>query len=64
MRLLTNDPPQVFQTLAAAEAAAAQLAQGEDEGWTYQVVPDPKGSGRCIIKVYDEDGEFISNLTR
>lgn len=64
MRLLTNDPPRIFNTQAQAEAAATQLAQGEDEGWTYRVIPDPKGSGRCIIKAYDEDGQFISNLTR
>jgi hypothetical protein len=63
MHLLTNAPPRVFTTKDQAEAAAAQMAQGEDEGWTYRVIPDPKGSGRCIIKVYDKDGEFVSNWT-
>ncbi|MFA7331981.1 MAG: hypothetical protein WC326_13005 [Candidatus Delongbacteria bacterium] len=64
MLLLTNAPTWVFLTEAEAEKAATDLGKGEAEGWTYTVVPDPIGSGRCIIKVYDENGEFISNLTR
>jgi hypothetical protein len=63
MLLLTNAPTRVFANKAEADHAAAQLAQGEDEGWTYTVIPDPKGSGRCTIEIRDEEGEFVSKLT-
>lgn len=63
MRLLTNAPLRLFNTQAEAGKAAAELASGETEGWTYTVVPDPKGSGRCTIDVRDEDGHFVSKLT-
>ncbi|MFA7332450.1 MAG: hypothetical protein WC326_15380 [Candidatus Delongbacteria bacterium] len=63
MLLLTNAPTWVFHTQAEAGKAAAELASGETEGWTYTVVLDPMGSGRCTIDVRDEDGEFVSKLT-
>jgi hypothetical protein len=63
MLLLTNAPTRVFANKAEADQAAAQLAQGEDEGWTYTVIPDPKGFGCCTIEIHDEDGHFVSKLT-
>jgi hypothetical protein len=63
MRLLTNAPTRIFNTLAEANKAAAELATGEDEGWTYTPILDPKGSGRCTIEIRDEDGHFVSKLT-
>lgn len=63
MRLLSSAPARIFATLAEADNAAAELATGETEGWTYTVIPDPKGSGRCTIEIRDEDGRFVSKLT-
>ena len=63
MLLLTNAPTRIFTTRAAADKAAAELASGESDGWTYTVIPDPKGSGRCTIEIHDEDGHFVSKLT-
>lgn len=63
MLLLTSAPTWVFLTQAEADKAAAEPASGETEGWTYMVILDPKGSGRCTIDVHDEDGHFVSKLT-
>lgn len=64
MRLLTDAPAWIFNTMADAEKAAAELANGETEGWTYTPLLDPKGSDRCTIEIRDENGEFVSKLTR
>ncbi len=57
--LITNQPHRIYNTIATAVAAENNA---DADGWNYVVVPDPKGSGRAIIKVYDEDGEFLDNL--
>jgi hypothetical protein len=54
-------PHTVYPTVEAAEAIAAANA-ADDDGWEYRVVPDPQGSGKAIIKIYDEAGEFVGNL--
>lgn len=59
--ILLNHIHAVFPTVAAAEAVAAQNA-AEDDDWEYRVVPDPQGSGRAIIKIFDEDKLFVGNL--
>lgn len=51
---------QIFPSEAEANAAVALLDDGED--LTYQVVVDPAGTGKAIIRVYDMDGEFIHNF--
>ena len=45
-----------------AKRVAAELNQDED-GWTYKVEnnPNPNGHQTAIIKIYDEDGEFVGN---
>jgi hypothetical protein len=49
----------IFSTVAKAEAVLPE----SDEDLHYEVVPDPKGSCRAVIKVYDaETGSFIGNL--
>ncbi len=60
MLLLCDLPARVFNTVEIAQNFADSI---NDDEWDYKVIPDPKGSGRAIIKVYDEDGEFISNWT-
>ena len=45
-----------------AEQVAAELNEDND-GWTYKVEnnPNPDGPKTAIIKIYDEDGEFVGN---
>jgi len=45
---------------AKANELAAALQAGDDDGWTYTAIHDPKGTGYSYIAIYDEDGEFIS----
>jgi len=54
-------PAKIYASAPKAEEAANLIRSGEDEGWEYRVIPDPKGSGKAIIKVYDEDGEFVGD---
>lgn len=55
-------PSTVF-TLAQAEAiAAGQNADPDNDGWTWTVRPDPLGSGRAVIDIHDDDGEFVATL--
>lgn len=49
---------------AMPQAKAEELAEGLnlDDDWTYVVRNDPKGSGKSVIDIYDEDGEFVGTL--
>ena len=38
---------------------AGELQAG-DEDWTYKVIKNPLGTGLSIIKIYDEDGEYVA----
>jgi hypothetical protein len=58
---LINQPHTVFNTVSAAETIASRC-NDDGDGWEYRVVPDPLGSGRAIIKVFDEDGFQLGNL--
>lgn len=51
----------IYNTVAEAEEAAA-ANRAIDEEWTYLVVPDPKGSGRAIVRILDEDGDELGKL--
>ncbi len=51
----------VFSDEAKANAVAAQI-QRDDPDWSYSVVPDPKGSGRAVIEIRDEDGVLIGKV--
>lgn len=59
--MLLRNRDKVYNTEAEAEAAALEL-RSEDPDWAYIVSVDPKGSGRALIKIYDENGAFISNF--
>lgn len=39
------------------DAIVAMLNQ--DDGFEYRVRHDPKGTGRSVIEVYDEEGNYI-----
>lgn len=61
MMATLNHTHTIYQNEAAASAVAASMQAGDDD-WTYKVIPDPKGSGRAIIAMYDEAGEFVENV--
>lgn len=44
-----------------AERVAKEM-KASDPDWDYVVCHDPKGTGQSFIKIYDEDGEFVSKL--
>jgi len=54
---------QIFRPTTKAYQVAAEM-QANDEDWTYQVIenPNPGGPDTAIIKIYDEDGEFVANV--
>lgn len=53
----------VYTIFGSAEAAQKIVdANAGDDGWRFEVSVDPKGSGRAVVKVYDETGEFVANL--
>ena len=55
---IANQPHTVFNTEAAAMLICADLEVNE-----FRVIKDPKGSGRCIVEVLDEEtGEVIGKL--
>ncbi len=55
--------PDMLLPLAKAADFAAILNGNEDDDWTYEVDKDPKGedgAGFARVKIFDEDGEFVS----
>ena len=52
----------IFNSEEEARSVADPLNEGDQDGWTYKVSVDPKGSGRAFIIIYDEDGDFVANL--
>jgi len=59
MWLNFNNVP-VSRPIELAKAAVEEL--GDLDDWTAVVVPNPKNPARAIVKVYDEDGEFLGYL--
>lgn len=58
---LLNRPATLY-TPEKAEAAAAELNAGDEDGWTYTAVHDPKGAGLSLVEIRDEDGEVVGRL--
>lgn len=56
------DRTTVFATVAEAKAVADTMS-ADDPDWTYTIVPDPKGTGKAIVKIYDEDAYFVANVS-
>ena len=56
---LLNLPHKLF-TPERAEIVAKTLNDSDDD-WTYVVQHCPQGTGLSFIKIFDEDGEFVSN---
>ena len=59
---IISQPYRIFNSVEEANIEADKLNADPEDDWEYRVVPDPKGSGRALIKIYDEDGEFVENL--
>ena len=57
MLLMPHHPHKVFINRAAAEA----VVEGWDEN-EYRINEDPKGSGRCIIEILDEETGEVDGL--
>ena len=60
MMLMLDTTPRFFSP-AEGERAAAELTEGEEDGWTYEIDRDPTGRSAYVrIRVTDEDGEFVA----
>ena len=53
----------IYTSATKANEVAKILKAGDDDNWEYRVVPDPKGSGKAIIKIYDEENKFVGDLS-
>ncbi len=62
MHLNIANRPHITFAPEAVDAAAATLNEDEEDGLTYIVHHDPKGTGRSYIEVLDEDGEHIADF--
>ncbi len=60
MTAVLNHTHTIYQDANAASVAASSMQAGDDD-WTYKVVVDPKGSGRAVVAIHDEDGVFVAN---
>lgn len=49
----------IFNSLESAKVVADGLNASDDD-WTYEVDQSPI-NGKCVIKIYDEDGCFVAN---
>jgi hypothetical protein len=56
--LIGNHPPHIFANYEAALAACVYMDANE-----YRIDTDPKGTGRCLVRVLDEEtGEVVGSL--
>jgi hypothetical protein len=51
----------VYPTAEHADEAVAYL-QTDDNDWDYLVVLDPKGTGKAVIAVFDEEHHYLGLL--
>ena len=47
---------------ARADEVAGELNENEEEGWSYRVQHDPKGTGSSFVKIFDDEGFYVGNL--
>ncbi len=61
--MITLDTTHTIFSQDDAEKTIAELGEDND-GWTYKIEnnPNPTGPKTAIIKIYDEDGEFVALL--
>jgi len=60
--MMLNNRPKTFFSPKDAEANAEILRSGDEDGWTYEAIHDPKGIGWSFIEVHDEDGELLGTM--
>jgi hypothetical protein len=55
---IINQPGKIFANYAAAAKACAMMESNE-----FRIDADPKGSGRCLVRILDEEtGEVVGTL--
>lgn len=59
MKVIRNTP-HIFTHEEAARLA--ETLKRDDPTWDYRVIRDPQGGPMSIIKVYDEEGEYVETL--
>ena len=57
MQSMLNHVHNTFDPIKV-DAIAAQM-QANDNDWKYVVRHDPKGTGKSIIQIFDENSEFV-----
>ena len=58
MTIAGNQPGKIFNSYDAAAKACALMDANE-----YRIDTDPKGSGRCLVRILDEEtGEVVGTL--
>lgn len=56
--LITDCPGHIFANYEAAAKACALMDSNE-----YRIDTDPKGSGRCLVRILDEEtGEVVGTM--
>jgi len=56
--LIGNRPATIFKN----NEAAMKICEGMDKS-EYRIDADPKGSGRCLVRILDEEtGEILGSL--
>lgn len=60
MKKLIDTTPTGFEPEVAARKAA-ELAAGDDDGWTYKV-RHAAGARFAYIDIFDEDGNFVDTF--
>jgi hypothetical protein len=51
----------VYPTAEHADEAVSYLQAGDND-WDYLVVLDPKGTGKAVIAVFDEEHHYLGLL--
>jgi hypothetical protein len=57
--MLTTRQALGHQMFDPAKVDAVVATLNQDDDFKYVVRHDPKGTGRSVIEVYDEDGNYI-----
>ena len=54
--------PATLMSKDEADETVKKLNAESDDGWTYEAVHNPAGTGISFIKVFDENGDYLGEL--